>query len=65
MGYNGDMKKEELKKYYKKLGKKGGEATLEKYGKKQMLKWAKMGGINSGIKRKKKKLLGDNSTILA
>jgi len=36
--------KEELRKYLKSLGRKGGQATLKKHGKKQMTEWGKLGG---------------------
>lgn len=35
---------DELRKYLKSLGKKGGQATVRKYGKKQMKAWGKKGG---------------------
>jgi hypothetical protein len=34
----------ELRKYFKAIGRKGGKATLKKYGRSQMIAWAKRGG---------------------
>ena len=39
---NKKMKKNILKEYHKKIGKKGGSATFKKHGKKWMSKIAKM-----------------------
>jgi hypothetical protein len=34
----------ELRKYLKALGRKGGKATVARYGKKQMKAWGNLGG---------------------
>jgi hypothetical protein len=36
--------KDELRKYLKQLGAKGGRTTLKKYGKRTMTEWGKRGG---------------------
>jgi hypothetical protein len=39
-----DEKKELLREYLRKLGRKGGKARAAKYNKKTLSRWAKLGG---------------------
>jgi len=38
------MVNRELRKYFKKIGRKGGNATLKKFGRETMTEWGKRGG---------------------
>lgn len=38
------MRRDEIKKLMRMMGRKGGKTTLAKYGKRQLKEWGKLGG---------------------
>jgi len=53
------FEREVLKKHYKKLGRKGGSSTVDKYGRLKMQEWGKLGG-----RPKRAKLKGKIKTVI-
>ena len=49
------MKRDEIKKLMQMMGRKGGQTTLARHGKKKMTEWGKLGGRPKGTGKKKAK----------